>query len=71
MDVRFEVIEPMRVAYVHHIGPYSECGSAWGNLGAWLGKEGLLGSGTTFIGLCYDDRVDIRHHLTRKRGIEP
>ncbi len=55
MDVKFEVIEPIRVAYVHHVGPYSACGSAWEKLGAWLGKEGLLGGGARHIGLCYDD----------------
>ncbi len=55
MDARVETLEPMRVAFVHHVGPYSECSIAWGKLTMELGRQGLLGGGTRFIGICYDD----------------
>ncbi len=55
MDVRIERMEPMRVAFVRHVGPYPEVGTAWERLCTQLGKDGLLGPGTKFIGICYDD----------------
>jgi AraC family transcriptional regulator len=55
MNVKIEKLEPMRVAFVRHIGPYNEVSTAWDKLCAWLGKEGLLGPEAKFIGLCYDD----------------
>ena len=44
-----------RVAFVRHVGPYAGCGPAWERLCAFLGKEGLLGGGTMFIGVSHDD----------------
>lgn len=55
MEVRIERIEPMRVAFVRHVGPYNEVETAWERLCTRLGKDGLLGPGTKFIGVCYDD----------------
>jgi AraC family transcriptional regulator len=55
VDVKIEKLEPMRVAFVRHVGPYNEVSTAWDNLCTWLGKEGLLGPDSKFIGLCYDD----------------
>jgi len=55
MEVRIERVEPMRVAFVRHVGPYHEVGTAWERLCTRLGKDGLLGPGTKFIGICYDD----------------
>lgn len=55
MNVKIEKLEPMRVAFVRHIGPYDKVSNAWDKLCTWLGKEGLLGPGAKFIGLCYDD----------------
>jgi len=55
MEVKIEKLDPQRVAFVRHIGPYHECGWAWEKLCMRLGKEGLLGPDTTFIGLCHDD----------------
>jgi len=54
MDVKIEQMEPQRVAYVHHVGPYRECGKAWEKVCLHLGPQGLL-AGATFIGLSYDD----------------
>lgn len=55
MDVKVNKIDPMRVAFVRHIGPYNQCSGAWGKLCAHLGKKGLLGPDTRYIGLCHDD----------------
>ena len=55
MDVEIKTIEPMKVAYVRHVGPYDEVGAAWEKLCTGLGKEGYLGSQSKFIGISYDD----------------
>ncbi len=54
IKVEIKKLEPMRVAFVRHTGPYNECGNAWEKLGMVLGKEGLLG-GAQLLGLCHDD----------------
>ncbi|MHC4725656.1 MAG: AraC family transcriptional regulator [Planctomycetota bacterium] len=55
MEVEIQDIEPMRVAFVRHVGPYNQVGKAWDTLCTHLGKEGCLGSGSKFIGICYDN----------------
>ena len=55
MDVEIKIIEPMRVAFVRHVGPYDEVGEAWDKLCTLLGKDGYLGSQSKFIGISYDD----------------
>lgn len=55
MDVTIKTLKPLRVAFVRHVGPYNEVGKAWDTLCMMLGKEGLLGPGAKFIGVCYDD----------------
>lgn len=55
MEVKIENIEPMRVAFVRHVGPYNQAGVAWEKLCTHLGKEGCLGPESKFVGICYDD----------------
>ena len=55
MDVRIKKVEPMRVAFMRHIGPYIECGETWGKLCAWAGPKGLFGPNTTVLGISHDD----------------
>lgn len=55
MDVRIETREPMKVAFVRHVGPYTECKPAWDKLMAWAGPKGLMGPDTPCLGICYDD----------------
>ena len=55
MDVEIKTIEPMKVAFVRHVGPYDQVGTAWEKLTMYLGKEGLLGGQCQFAGICYDD----------------
>ena len=55
MDVTIKTVPERRVAFVRHIGPYNECGSAWSSLCTHLGAEGRLGPGAEYIGLSHDD----------------
>ncbi len=55
MEVRIERLEPMHVAFVRHVGPYNQVRAAWDTLCMRLGREGQLGAGAQFIGVCYDD----------------
>lgn len=55
LTVQIKRLEPMRVAFVRHTGPYEECGSAWEKLGMRLGSEGWLSGDAQFLGLCHDD----------------
>jgi len=54
-EISVSPVPPMRVAFVRHIGPYSGCAAAWDKLCTFMGKEGLLGGDTQFIGLSHDD----------------
>ena len=55
MNVTIRNLKPTRVAFMRHIGPYNGVGQTWEKLLMQLGKEGLLGAGTQFIGICHDD----------------
>ncbi|MHC4748886.1 MAG: AraC family transcriptional regulator [Planctomycetota bacterium] len=55
MEVKIKSVEKMHVAFVRHVGPYNQVGKAWDRLSTHLGKDGYLGSGSKFIGICYDD----------------
>jgi AraC family transcriptional regulator len=55
IEVRIEVIAPMRVAFLRHVGPYNEVGSAWMKLMSWAGMRGLFGPHTRAIGILHDD----------------
>ena len=55
MNVTIKTVEPMRVAFMRHIGPYHEVGAIWDTLLPTLGKEGLIGGDAVFLGVCHDD----------------
>jgi AraC family transcriptional regulator len=55
MEVKVELKEPIRVAFMRHVGPYDEVGATWDKLLPLLGKEGLVGGDSLFIGICHDD----------------
>lgn len=55
MDVKIERLESLHVAFVRHVGPYHEVHEAWEKVCARLGKEGLIGPESRFVGVCYDD----------------
>ena len=55
MKVKIEHKEPIRVAFMRHVGPYDEVGATWDKLLPRLGKEGLLGGDVLILGICHDD----------------
>ena len=55
MNVTIKNLQPMRVAFMRHVGPYNEVGKTWEQFTMLLGKEGLLGSEPQFIGISHDD----------------
>lgn len=55
MKVTIQYLEPIRVAFLRHVGPYATVGATWDKFLPFLGKEGLLGADSHFIGICHDD----------------
>ena len=55
LNVEIKTIEPMRVAFVRHVGPYHEVGKAWEQLCDWAGRHCLFGPNIQMFGACYDD----------------
>ncbi|HUI53817.1 MAG TPA: GyrI-like domain-containing protein [Bryobacteraceae bacterium] len=53
--VRVQTLEPQRVVFLRHTGPYDQVGATWGKLAAWAGPRGLFGPSTRFIGISWDD----------------
>lgn len=48
-------LQPMRVAFLRHLGPYAQVGQTWDRLLLLLGKDGWLNGRVQFIGICHDD----------------
>ncbi len=55
MEVTTERLEPMRVVFIRHVGPYDQVGPVWNRLFAWAGPRGLLGMSIVAVGVSYDD----------------
>lgn len=55
MNVSIKKISARKVLFVRHTGPYAQCGKAWETLCGWAGKNRMIGMGTKFLGLSYDD----------------
>ncbi len=55
MEVKIERLSPLHVAFVRHVGPYYEVHGAWEKVCTGLGRKGLMGPESRFIGVCYDD----------------
>jgi AraC family transcriptional regulator len=55
MDIRIRAIDPLRVAFVRHIGPYQDCGAAWATMVAWAQPRGLLAGSPVVLGVGHDD----------------
>ncbi|WP_432737516.1 AraC family transcriptional regulator [Maridesulfovibrio sp. FT414] len=55
MDVKIWTLDPEKMAYVEHVGPYTEVGKAWEKLCDWAGPKGLFNEKTKFYGVYYDD----------------
>ena len=55
MKIQIRRFEPLRVAFLRHIGPYDQVGSTWEQLADWVGAHCLFGPQTEWVGACYDD----------------
>ncbi|HEY8923705.1 MAG TPA: AraC family transcriptional regulator [Polyangia bacterium] len=55
MNVVIENLPALRIAALHHVGPYQNIGEAFGRLGALAGPAGLFRPGSMMIGLYHDD----------------
>jgi AraC family transcriptional regulator len=55
MEINIQHLNPIRVAFMRHVGPYSTVGPTWEKFLPSFGKDGLLGGDTRFIGICHDD----------------
>ena len=53
-EVRLEQFGPQRVAFLRHVGPYDQVGSAWQRLMGWAAMRGLLGGPMMMLGIVYD-----------------
>jgi len=54
-DVHVRNVEPMRVAFVRHVGPYENVVLALQRFLHWAGQRGLFGPDTKVIGIGHDD----------------
>ena len=50
-----ELIGPLSVIRLRHVGPYSDVGQTFERLAAWVGAHGLFGPWTQGLGISYDD----------------
>jgi len=64
MEVRLKKTEPMRVAVVSHVGPYSEVGRLYGEIAKWLQQKQLKITGPPF-GWFYDNPEEVQAHKLR------
>jgi len=55
MNVQIKTLEPMRVAFIRHVGPYGEVGPTWDKLTTQLGRDGWLAGKIMMLGICHDD----------------
>lgn len=55
LTVTIKKLPPLQVAYVRHVGPYSECEPAWTKLCEQVARNGLFGPDTRFFGVSHDD----------------
>jgi AraC family transcriptional regulator len=55
MQVEIKQLQPMRVAFMRHIGPYDEVGKTWEQFLMIMGKDGYLAGSPMMLGICHDD----------------
>lgn len=55
MEVRVMNLEPIRVAYIRHVGRFHGVGQTFGQLAGWAGPRGLLGPSSRWLAVWLDD----------------
>jgi len=58
MKIEVTTLEPRRVAYMRHVGPYREAYRTWQNFRERLRKDGLPRRGSVYIGVPMDNPKD-------------
>ena len=78
VNIESRTLQPMRIAAIHHVGPYQDVGRVWERLAEWVGRRFAFGPDTQLFGASYDDPevTDPRHLrydacVTVDDGIEP
>ena len=64
MEVKLKKTEPMQVAVVSHVGPYSQAGKLYGEIAKWLNQKRLKITGPPF-GWFYDNPEEVKAHELR------
>ncbi len=58
MNLEVKDLDPQRIAYLRHVGPYQGdqelFGRLFGKLATWAGARGLLGPGASFLSVYHD-----------------
>jgi AraC family transcriptional regulator len=54
-EVRIQTIQPLRIAFMRHVGPYREVGPTFERMIAWAGQHGLFGPDTKVLTVTWDD----------------
>jgi AraC family transcriptional regulator len=57
MQVHVEYRQPVRIAFLRHVGSYSDVHVTWEKLREWAKPRGLLGPAAEFIGVSHDDPI--------------
>ena len=55
MNVQIQHLEPLRVAYLRHVGPYMEVGPTWARLLPQLEQGGWLNAQSRCLGIGHDN----------------
>lgn len=69
MDVQIWNLDPAKLAYVEHVGPYAEVEKAWEKLCGWAAPAGLFDGKTRFYGMYYDDPSKVAPEKLRSEAI--
>jgi AraC family transcriptional regulator len=54
-EVRIRTIEPLRVAFLRHIGPYQDVGPTFERFMGWAARRGLFVPGALVLGISWDN----------------
>jgi AraC family transcriptional regulator len=59
MKIKIEKFEPIRVAYMRHIGPYETCHETWVKFNEWEMKNNMYSPDSLVIGASWDDPITV------------
>jgi AraC family transcriptional regulator len=53
--VEIKTPPPQPIVFLRHAGPYDQVSGTWSRLAMWAGMRGLIGPGSRFLGISWDD----------------